>query len=77
MLLSWSSEEEELIELTKINGEPMLVNSDQIEFIELIPESKVIMMNGRFHIVSEDKDIIIQKIIAYNQEIRKGYRMEA
>lgn len=65
-----------MIELTKINGEPVLVNPDQIEFIEIIPESKVIMMNGRFHIVSEDKDTIIQKIIAYNQEIRKGYKME-
>lgn len=66
-----------MIELTKINGEPILVNPDQIEFIEVIPESRVIMMNGKFHIVSEDKDVIMKKIIAYNQEIRKGYRMEA
>lgn len=65
-----------MIELTKINGDPMLVNPDQIEYIEIIPESKIVMMNGRFHIVSENKDIILEKIITYNRAIRKGYRME-
>ena len=65
-----------MIELTKINGDPILVNPDQIEYIEIIPESKIIMMNGRFHIVSESKETIIQKVIDYNTTIRKGCRME-
>lgn len=65
-----------MIELTKINGDPILVNPDQVEYIEIIPESKIVMMNGRFHIVSENKDIIMEKIITYNTTIRKGYRME-
>lgn len=58
-----------MIELTKLNGEPILINSMQIEYIELIPESKIIMMNGKFHIVSESKDVIIEKVIELGQRI--------
>lgn len=65
-----------MIELTKINGDPLLVNPDQIECIDIIPESKIVMMNGRFHIVNENKEIIMQKIIDYNVTIRQGHRME-
>ena len=40
-----------------------------MEYIELIPESKIIMMNGKYHIVSENKDEIIARIIRFNQAI--------
>ncbi len=58
-----------MIELTKLNGEPILVNPIQIEYIELIPESKIIMMNGKYHIVSEHKNDIIARIIQFNKAI--------
>lgn len=58
-----------MIELTKLNGEPILINAGQIEYIELIPESKIIMMNGKYHIVSEDKDEIVKRILAFKQNI--------
>lgn len=57
-----------MIELTKLNGEPVLINSCQIEYIELIPESKIIMMNGKYHIVREDKDEIMRKVIIFNNK---------
>ena len=34
-----------MIQLTKRNGERFLVNHTQIESIEMIPESKIVMMN--------------------------------
>ena len=58
-----------MIELTKLNGEPILINPAQMEYIELIPEAKIIMMNGKYHIVSENKDEIIERIIRFNQAI--------
>ncbi len=54
-----------MIELTKLNNELMMINPSQIECIEIIPESKIIMMNGRYHIVTESKDVIIKKIIKF------------
>lgn len=59
-----------MIELTKLNGEPILINAGQIEYIELIPESKIIMMNGKYHIVGEDKDEIVKRILAFEQNIQ-------
>lgn len=55
-----------MIELTKLNGKMIALNPDQMESIEMIPETKVMMMNGRYYIVKETMDKIIEKIIAYN-----------
>ncbi len=57
-----------MIELTKINDEIILINPNQIENIEIIPESKIIMMNGRYHIVKEPKEIIYEKIVKFRNE---------
>ncbi len=58
-----------MVEFTKLNGSIILINPFQIEYVELIPESKIIMMNGRFHIVKENEDEIIQRITQYRRSI--------
>ena len=65
-----------LIMLTKLNGSPVAVNSSQIENIDLIPESKITMMNGKYHIVQETQEEIIEKIVQFNQKIFNGLRVE-
>ena len=65
-----------LIMLTKLNGSPVAVNSSQIEYIDLIPESKITMMNGKYHIVQETQEEIIEKIVKFNQKIFNGLRVE-
>lgn len=59
-----------MIMLTKLNNEKMMVNSSQIEAVEFIPESKIIMMNGKFYIVKESAEDIIEKVIEYNGRIQ-------
>lgn len=58
-----------MIMLTKYNEEKLVINSSQIEYVELIPESKVVMMNGKFHIVKESAEEIIRKTIEYNGQV--------
>ncbi|CUX49276.1 flagellar FlbD family protein [Clostridium sp. C105KSO13] len=65
-----------MIELTKLNGEPILINPNQIEYIELIPESKIVMMNGKYHIVCEYKDEIIVRIIRFYKAIHNIHNRE-
>ena len=65
-----------LIMLTKLNGSPVAVNSSQIEYIDLIPKSKITMMNGKYHIVQETQEEIIEKIVQFNQKIFNGLRVE-
>ncbi|MBC6678313.1 flagellar FlbD family protein [Mogibacterium sp. BX12] len=59
-----------MIELTKLNGEPILINVYQIEYIELIPEAKIMMMNGKFHLVKEDKDVIKERVVEFLRSTR-------
>lgn len=65
-----------MVEFTKLNGSLILINPFQIECVELIPESKIIMMNGHFHIVREKKEDIIEKITQYRKEICKVASLE-
>lgn len=65
-----------MIILTKLNGECVAVNNRQIEYIEQIPESKITMMNGRYHIVRESLQEIIEKVTQFNQEVVSGIKVE-
>ena len=58
-----------MIALTKINGEIIVINSKQIEHIDVIPESKITMMNGKYYIVRESVAEIIDKEIQFNRKI--------
>ena len=58
-----------MIMLTKLNNQQVLLNSTQIEAVEFIPESKIVLMNGTFYIVKESAEEIVEKIIEYNGRI--------
>ena len=63
-----------MIQLTKRNGERFLLNHQQIQCIEMIPESKIVMMNRDYFIVKESPEQIIRRITEYNAKVqeRKG-----
>lgn len=61
-----------MVELTKLNGETIIINALQIEYVELIPESKITMMNGKFHIVAEDKAEVKKKVLEFLRSFQKG-----
>ncbi len=58
-----------MIKLTKLNNEVFVINCNQIESIELIPETKVVLMNKDFYIVQENIDEIVRKIIEFNAKV--------
>ena len=63
-----------MILLTKRSGDKFLVNHQQIEYIEMIPESKIVMMNHDYYLVLESVDEIIDKIARYNAKVQDIYR---
>lgn len=65
-----------MIEVVGINGESFLINAALIEIIEFIPETKITLTTGRYYLVKDTKNEIIDKIIKYNQEIIKGVTAE-
>lgn len=58
-----------MIKLTKLNGAEFLLNHIQIETIEAIPESKIVLTNKDYFIVRESFDEIIDKIIEFNAKV--------
>ncbi len=64
-----------MIVLTKRNNERFLVNHNQIESIEMIPESKIVMMNRDYFIVKETPEDIIKKIQEYNAKVQDIHRI--
>ena len=63
-----------MIVLTKRNHEKFLVNHLQIEYIETIPESKIVMMNHDYYLVRETVEEIIDKIAKYNAQVMDIHR---
>ena len=63
-----------MIVLTKRNHEKFIVNHLQIEYIETIPESKVVMMNHDYYLVRESVEEIVQKIAEYNAKVMDIHR---
>ena len=63
-----------MILLTKRNQEKFLVNHTQIEYIEMIPETKIVMMNHDYYLVKDTVEEIIQKIADYNAKVMDIHR---
>ena len=63
-----------MIVLTKRNHEKFLINHLQIEYIESIPESKIVMMNRDFYLVRESVQDIVAKIADYNAKVMDVHR---
>ena len=59
-----------MIQLTKINGELIVINGDRIECMETIPESKISMDTGRYYLVQES----VEEIIEYHARIKEFER---
>jgi flagellar protein FlbD len=58
-----------MIEVKGINGEDLIINSSLIEKIEFIPETKVTLTTGKYFLIKDTKEEVIDKIINYNQKI--------
>ena len=70
----YGKEVRNMIVLTKMSKERFVVNHNQIEHIECIPETKVVMMNREYYIVEETVEDIVKKIADYNAKVLDIHR---
>ncbi len=63
-----------MILLTKRNNERFLLNHRQIQCIEMIPETKIVMVNHDYFLVRESVEEIIDKIANYNAKVQDIHR---
>ena len=58
-----------MIQLTRINHKPLVLNSDLIEHLEVTPDTVISMTNGQKFMVLETAEEVIQKVIAFRKSI--------
>lgn len=59
-----------MIELTRVNDTIFYLNCNEIERIELIPETAIILLNGKIYIVKNSAEEVIEKIVQFNRKIQ-------
>lgn len=58
-----------MVEVTRLNGENYYINPHQIEYIELNPDTTLIMLSGKRLIVVEDYQTLYKRIVKYRRQI--------
>lgn len=54
-----------MIELTRLNGRPMVLNSDLIKTAEASPDTMLTLINGEKLIVREEIPEVVERVLAY------------
>ena len=66
-----------MIEVTKLNGSQVLINSDLIEIVEETPDTVITFTTGRKIIVKESRQQIKSLVKSYKREIMEtGFEAE-
>jgi flagellar protein FlbD len=61
-----------MIELTRLNNRPLVVNSDLIKFIENTPDTVLTLTTGEKVVVSESCATVIEKVIEFRRKTSVG-----
>lgn len=66
-----------MIRLTRLNNQPLAINSDLIKFIESAPDSVITLIGGEKLVVKEKVDQIIAAVVAFRRLLLEGLPLAA
>jgi flagellar protein FlbD len=58
-----------MIELTRLNGNPVVLNSDLIKSAESSPDTMLTLINGEKIMVRESCQLVVEKIMAWRAKL--------
>ncbi len=61
-----------MIQLTRLNNHPLMVNSDLIKFVEKAPDTVLTLVSGEKIVVLETSQQVLEKIVEYRRAILSG-----
>lgn len=56
-----------MIQLTKISGEPFVLNAELIKYVEALPDTFVTLSTGDRIVVGESPEEVVRRTIEYHQ----------
>ncbi len=61
-----------MIRLTRLNRQPMIVNSDLIKFVEQSPDTLITLITGEKIVVQETPDEVLALLIIFRRSVLQG-----
>ena len=61
-----------MIQLTRLNNQPLTVNSDLIKFIERAPDTVLTLVSGEKVVVLESSEQVLEKVVEFRRTILAG-----
>lgn len=58
-----------MIEVTRLNNKPFVINCEWIETVEATPDTVITLTNGKRYVVAEKVEDVVQKVIEYKRKI--------
>ncbi|MGG0718826.1 flagellar FlbD family protein [Robertmurraya massiliosenegalensis] len=58
-----------MINVTRLNGKPYIINAIYIETIESFPDTTITLSNGRKYVVKESEEEVVQLVIKFYQTV--------
>jgi flagellar protein FlbD len=58
-----------MIVLTRLNGKPMVLNSDLIKLAEASPDTMLTLINGEKLIVREELEEVVERVLTYRAKL--------
>lgn len=65
-----------MIEVTRLNGKKLVINSDLIETMEATPDTVLTLTGGNKYVVAETTEELIRKVKEYKRHCHPLYREE-
>lgn len=58
-----------MIQLTRLNQEPFVLNSDLIEHVDALPDTVITLVSGQRLRVIESAAVVVERVIAFRREV--------
>jgi uncharacterized protein YlzI (FlbEa/FlbD family) len=61
-----------MIRLTRLNNQPLTVNSDLIKFVEQSPDTLITLVTGEKIVVQESAEEVLARLISFRRSVLQG-----
>jgi flagellar protein FlbD len=61
-----------MIQLTRLNNHPLVVNSDLIKFVEQAPDTVITLLNGEKIVVRESAQNVLERVVEFRRSVLQG-----
>ncbi len=61
-----------MIQLTRLNNHPLVLNSDFIKFVEQAPDTVITLLSGEKIVVRESALDVLQRVVQFRRSVLQG-----